>query len=44
LDYRFATSYCVNFLPAWITNGMKTLPNEKNVLGREISNFFKIQS
>ncbi len=44
LDYRFATNYCRGFLPAWITNGMKTLPNEKDVLAREISNFFKIQS
>ena len=32
LDYRFSTSYCRSFLPSWITNGMKTLPNEKNVL------------
>ena len=44
LDYRFATNYCRGFLPAWITNGMKTLPNEKDALAREISNFFKIQS
>jgi DNA excision repair protein ERCC-2 len=44
LDYRFATNYCRGFLPAWISNGMKTLPNEKNVLAGEISNFFKIQS
>jgi Rad3-related DNA helicase len=44
LDYRFATNYCRSFLPSWISNGMKTLPNEKNVLANEISNFFKIQS
>ncbi len=44
LDYRFATNYCRGFLPAWISNGMKTLPNEKDALAREISNFFKIQS
>ncbi len=44
LDYRFATNYCRGFLPAWISNGMKTLPNEKDVLAREINNFFKIQS
>ncbi|MGD0204101.1 MAG: ATP-dependent DNA helicase [Candidatus Bathyarchaeia archaeon] len=44
LDYRFATNYCRGFLPSWISNGMKTLPNEKNVLASEISNFFKIQS
>ncbi|MGA3288846.1 MAG: ATP-dependent DNA helicase [Candidatus Bathyarchaeia archaeon] len=44
LDYRFATIYCRSFLPSWITNRMKTLPNEKNALAREINNFFKIQS
>ncbi len=41
LDYRFATSYCRSFLPSWISSGMKTLPNEKNALAKEISNFFK---
>jgi DNA excision repair protein ERCC-2 len=44
LDYRFSTSYCRSFLPSWISNGMKTLPNEKNVLGKEIGDFFKNQS
>ncbi len=44
LDYRFSTSYCRSFLPSWITQGMKTLPNEKGVLAREISDFFKCQS
>jgi len=44
LDYRFATNYCRGFHPSWISNGMKTLPNEKGALAREISNFFKIQS
>ena len=29
LDNRFAMNYCRNFLPSWITNGMKTLQNEK---------------
>ena len=44
LDYRFSTSYCRGFIPSWITNGMKVLPNEKGVLAREISHFFKVQS
>ncbi|MGA2386583.1 MAG: helicase C-terminal domain-containing protein [Candidatus Bathyarchaeia archaeon] len=44
LDYRFSTSYCRSFLPCWITDGMKTLPNEKGVLAQEISGFFKDQS
>jgi DNA excision repair protein ERCC-2 len=44
LDYRFSTSYCRSFLPTWITNGMKTLQNEKGVLAKEIRDFFKGQS
>jgi DNA excision repair protein ERCC-2 len=40
LDYRYSTAYCKNFLPAWITNGMKILTSEKGVLAKEISNFF----
>jgi DNA excision repair protein ERCC-2 len=41
LDYRFSTNYCRGFIPSWITDGMKVLPNEKGVLAREIINFFK---
>jgi DNA excision repair protein ERCC-2 len=44
LDYRFSTSYCRSFLPSWITNGMKTLPDTNGALASEISNFFKIQA
>jgi len=44
LDYRFATNYCRSFLPSWISNCMKILPDSKGVLAGEISNFFKIQS
>jgi len=44
LDYRFSTNYCRDFIPSWITNGMKVLPNEKGILAREISDFFKAQS
>jgi len=40
LDYRYSTSYCKSFLPSWITNGMKTLPNEKGVLANETKKFF----
>jgi DNA excision repair protein ERCC-2 len=42
LDYRFSTSYCRSFLPSWIANGMKVLPNEKDILAWEISRFFEI--
>ena len=44
LDYRFSTSYCKSFLPSWITNGMKVLPDKKDVLATEVSNFFRTQS
>jgi DNA excision repair protein ERCC-2 len=44
LDYRFSTSYCRSFLPAWITCGMKVLPDKKDLLAAEISNFFKSQA
>ena len=44
LDYRFSTAYCKNFLPSWITNGMKILPDKKGVLATEVSNFFRAQS
>jgi DNA excision repair protein ERCC-2 len=40
LDSRFATSYCKSFLPAWVVNGMKTLPDLDGVLAKEISGFF----
>jgi DNA excision repair protein ERCC-2 len=41
LDYRYSTNYCRCFLPSWLTEGMKTLPNEKEVLAQEIRKFFK---
>jgi DNA excision repair protein ERCC-2 len=44
LDYRFSTSYCKSFLPLWITSGMKILPDKKDVLASEVSNFFRAQS
>jgi Rad3-related DNA helicase len=44
LDYRFSTAYCKNFLPSWITSGMKVLPDKKGVLGVEVSSFFRVQA
>jgi DNA excision repair protein ERCC-2 len=41
LDNRFATNYCRSFLPSWISTGMKTLPDQKDVLANEIRAFFK---
>ncbi len=41
LDSRFSTSYCRRFLPSWITNGLKTLPDANGILANEIHEFFK---
>ncbi len=41
LDSRFAQNYCRSFLPSWVSNGMKTLPDGNGVLAKEISAFFK---
>ncbi len=44
LDLRFATNYSRSFLPSWVTNGMKILPNTKGVLAEEVMHFFSNQS
>jgi len=41
LDSRFATNYCRSFLPSWVNNGMKTLPDQPGVLANEVSVFFR---
>ncbi len=41
LDSRFATNYCRSFLPSWVSNGMKTLPDQPGVLANEVSVFFR---
>jgi DNA excision repair protein ERCC-2 len=41
LDSRFSNNYCRSFLPAWITNGMKVLPDIEGSLAKEIRGFFK---
>jgi DNA excision repair protein ERCC-2 len=41
LDYRFATYYCRAFLPSWMSERLKVLPNEDEVLSQEIREFFK---
>ena len=44
MDHRFATYYCRAFLPSWMSEGLKLIPNEDNVISREIENFFKVNS
>ncbi|KON33762.1 MAG: hypothetical protein AC479_03295 [miscellaneous Crenarchaeota group-6 archaeon AD8-1] len=41
LDYRFATYYCRAFLPSWINERLKVLPNKDDILSKEIQEFFK---
>ena len=43
LDYRFATYYCRAFLPSWINERLKILPNEDDILSKEIHEFFKVK-
>lgn len=40
LDYRFATKYCRQFLPSWISRGMKTLPDEDGAIAQELMLFY----
>jgi DNA excision repair protein ERCC-2 len=44
LDYRFGTAYCKSFLPNWVTNGMKTIPDKPGLLAQEVRGFFTNQS
>jgi DNA excision repair protein ERCC-2 len=41
LDYRYATSYCKGFLPTWLTQGLKIVPEKNGALAAEIDCFFK---
>ena len=41
LDYRYATRYCRGFIPSWLSEDLKVLPDENGVLAREIGGFFK---
>ncbi len=40
LDYRFATNYCRQFLPLWISRGLKTLPDEDGAIAQELMLFY----
>jgi DNA excision repair protein ERCC-2 len=42
LDSRFSMAYCRNFLPAWVTNGMKLLPDTDGALAGAIKGFFNL--
>jgi Rad3-related DNA helicase len=42
LDSRYATGYCRSFLPSWVNDGMKMLPNQDNILATEVKTFFNL--
>jgi len=41
LDYRFATIYCRRFLPSWIRENLKILPDKSGAITSELRHFFK---
>ena len=40
LDYRFATYFCRSYLPDWINERLKIIPNKEDILSKEIQEFF----
>ena len=42
LDSRYATGYCRGFLPSWVNDGMKMLPNQDGALAKEVKTFFNV--
>jgi DNA excision repair protein ERCC-2 len=42
LDSRYATGYCRNFLPSWVNDKMKMLPDQDGALAKEVKTFFNI--
>lgn len=44
LDYRFATYFCRSFLPEWINERLKVIPNKEDILSKEIKEFFKMSN
>ena len=41
LDYRFASPYVQSFLPLWIRENLRILPDEDGAIGLELKSFFK---
>jgi DNA excision repair protein ERCC-2 len=44
LDYRFGAAYCQSFLPLWIKNNLKMLPDAEGALSSELTRFFRAVS
>jgi len=43
MDYRFSTAYCRRYLPVWIRENLKTLPDEAGVIAKELMSFFSLK-
>lgn len=41
LDSRFSAPYCQRFLPLWIRDNLKILPNEDGIIAKELAFFFR---
>ena len=40
MDYRYATVYCAQFLPAWIRQNLRIIEDEPNLIAKELRKFF----
>jgi len=41
LDHRFSTLYRQRFLPSWIRDNLKMLPDKDGAIARELAGFFR---
>jgi DNA excision repair protein ERCC-2 len=41
LDQRFSTIYCQHFLPLWIRDNLRILPDKDGVIAEELAVFFR---
>jgi len=43
MDYRFSTAYCRRYLPIWIRENLKTLPDKSGAIAKELTSFFGLK-
>lgn len=44
LDHRYASAYLKSFMPSWVANGMKIIPDKPGALAEEVRKFFSAQT